>query len=255
MRELWSHRELLYFLAWRDLKVRYKQAVLGIAWVVMQPLLLTIIFTVFLGMLARVSSGGVPYPLLVYTGLIPWTFFVGAVTGSAQSLVGNSNLITKIYVPRLLVPAASIGARLIDFAISFVILAGMLIYYRIEPTRALFMLPALVVLTTLLSLGVGLLVAALNVKYRDVGVILPVLMQLWMFVSPVIYSSVLVPAKWRSLYMLNPMAGIIDAFRASVLGGGFNWFALGISAGFTMLLLFCSTLIFGRLEKGFADSI
>jgi lipopolysaccharide transport system permease protein len=255
LRELWAHRELLYFLAWRDLKVRYKQAVLGVAWVVMQPLLMTLIFTVFLGMLARVPSGGLPYPLLVYTGLMPWTFFSGAVTGSGHSLVTNANLITKIYFPRVLVPAASIGARLMDFGISFIILGGMLIYYRVEPTRSLLMLPLLMVLTTLLAFGVGLLVAALNVKYRDVGVILPVLMQLWMFVSPVIYSSVLVPEKWRTLFALNPMVGIIDGFRASLFGSSFDWLAFGISAVITIALLLFAILIFGRLEKSFADII
>lgn len=255
LRDLWAHRELLYFLAWRDVKVRYKQAVFGIAWVVMQPLLMTLIFTVFLGMLARVPSGGIPYPLLVYTGLMPWTFFSGAVTGSGQSLINNSNLITKIYFPRVLVPAASIGARLMDFAISFIILGGMLVYYRVEPTRTLIMLPVLIVMTTLLAFSVGMLVAALNVKYRDVGVILPVLIQLWMFVSPVIYSSALVPAKWRMLYALNPIVGIIDGFRSALLGDGFDWFALGVSVGITIVLFFCSTLIFGRLEKSFADII
>src|SRR5713226_6987601 len=248
--DLWTYRELLYFLTWRDIKVRYKQTVLGIAWVVMQPLLMTLIFSVALGSLARVPTGGLPYPLLIFAGLLPWNLFSSGVLTAAYSLVGNSNLITKVYFPRVLVPAASIAARLVDFAISFAILAGILAYYRmvrhydIALTWKLAAIPFLIGLTTLLSFGFGMLVSALNVKYRDVGVALPVVMQLWMFVSPVIYSSiVIVPGKWQRLYALNPLVGIIEGFRVALLGGRFNQFALAVSVSFTIGSLIISAYI------------
>src|SRR5229473_3078661 len=260
--DLWTYRELLYFLTWRDVKVRYKQTLLGIAWVVMQPLLMTMIFSVFLGILARVPTGGLPYALLVYTGLLPWGLFSSGVTTAAYSLVGNSNLITRVYFPRVLVPAASIAARLVDFAISFVILAGLIVYYHlvrhyeIRLSWNLAAIPVLIALTTLLSLGLGILISALNVKYRDVGVALPVVMQLWMFVSPVLYSSVvIVPGKWQRLYALNPLVGIVEGFRIALLGGSFNRFALAVSAGFAIALAIISAYVFRHFEKGFADFV
>jgi len=260
--DLWTYRELLYFLTWRDIKVRYKQTLLGIAWVVMQPLLMTLIFSVFLGILARVPTGGLPYPLLVYTGLLPWNLFSSGVGAATYSLVGNSNLITKVYFPRVLVPAASIAARLVDFAISFAILAGILGYYRmvrhydIALTWNLAAIPLLIALTTMLSFGLGMLVSALNVKYRDVGVALPVVMQLWMFVSPVIYSSIaIVPGRWQRLYALNPVVGIIEGFRVALLGGRFNQFALAVSVSFTIGSLIISAYIFRRFERDFADFV
>ena len=259
--DLWTYRELLYFLTWRDIKVRYKQTAMGIAWVVMQPLLMTLIFTVFLGILARVPTGGLPYALLVYTGLLPWNLFSSGVGAATYSLVGNSNLITKVYFPRVLVPAASIAARLVDFAISFAILAALLAYYRmvqhydIALTWKLVAIPFLIALTTLLSFGLGMLVSALNVKYRDVGVALPVMIQLWMFVSPVLYPSGIVPGKWQRLYALNPLVGLIDGFRAALLGGSFNQFALAVSVSFTIGSLIISASIFRRFEKDFADFV
>jgi lipopolysaccharide transport system permease protein len=259
--DIWTYRELLYFLTWRDIKVRYKQTAMGIAWVVMQPLLMTLIFTVFLGMLARVPTGGLPYALLVYTGLLPWNLFSSGVGAATYSLVGNSNLITKVYFPRVLVPAASIAARLVDFAISFAILVGILAYYRmvqhyhIALSWKLVAIPFLIALTTLLSLGLGMLVSALNVKYRDVGVALPVVIQLWMFVSPVLYPLGIVPGGWQRLYALNPLVGVIEGFRAALLGGRFNQFALAVSAGFTIGLLIISAYIFRRFEKDFADFV
>ncbi len=252
---LWTYRDLLYFLTWRDVKVRYKQTVLGIAWVILQPLVSTIIFTIFLGKLARVPSNGVPYPILVYAGLLPWTFFANAVSGAAVSLVGSAHLITKIYFPRLIIPISSVGARLVDFAIAFLILLGMMAYYRVPITRNILMLPALVVMLVLLTLSFCLLFAGLNVKYRDVGVVLPVFIQLGMFISPVIYSTTLVPPRWRLIYALNPMVGIIDGFRAVFIAQAFNWQALGISAILTVALLILSTYIFRRVERGFADII
>ena len=256
LREAWAYRELLYFLAWRDLKVRYKQTALGVAWVVMQPLLTTVIFTLFLGMLARVPSDrGVAYPVFVYTGLLPWTFFSSAVSGSGTSLVGNAQLITKVYFPRLIIPVAAICARLVDFAVAFLIYVGMALYYHVPVTTNILMLPVLVLLMTLLALGFGMLTAALNVKYRDVGVALPVLIQLWMYVSPVLYPARLVPARLRVFYDLNPLVGILENFRAALLGGEFNWYALGVSAAATIVLLTYAAVVFRRVEKNFADVI
>jgi lipopolysaccharide transport system permease protein len=255
LRELWEYRELLYFLAWRDIKVRYKQTVLGVAWVVMQPLLLTLIFTVFLGMLARVPTEGVPYPLLVYAGLLPWSFFSSAVSTGAVSMVSNSHLVTKIYFPRLLVPFAAVAARLIDFAIASVILGGLMLYYRQALTPSALMAPVLIALTLLFTLAVSTLAAALNAKYRDVGVMLPVLLQLWMYVSPVLYPFGIIPEAWRGLYKLNPLVGIIDGFRSAILGRPFDWGALAVTVAATALLLAYSLFAFRRAEKSFADVI
>jgi len=260
--DLWTYRELLYFLTWRDIKVRFQQTLLGIAWVVMQPLLMTLVFSVFLGILVRAPTGGLPYPLLIFTGLLPWNLFSTGVSTAAYSLMANANLITKVYFPRVLVPAASIAARLVDFAISFAILGGLFAYYHlvrhydIALTWNLAAIPFLIALTTLLSFGVGMLVSALNVKYRDVGVALPVAMQLWMFVSPVIYSSVvIVPGKWQRLYALNPLVGVIEGFRVALLGGQFNRFAIAVSTSFTVALVIISAYVFRRFEKDFADCV
>jgi len=255
LRDLWAYRELLYFLMWRDVKVRYKQTTLGIVWVVLQPLLTTLVFTIFLGKLARVPSDGIPYPLFVYAAMLPWTFFSSAVTNCSVSLVGNANLITKIYFPRLLMPAAAVGARTVDFGIAFVILIGLMIYYGVAITKTLLLLPALVVLVILLALGLGIWVAGLNVKYRDVGVMLPVALQLWMFASPVVYPSSLVPAKYQWLYHLNPLAGILDGFRAALFGQQINWTALGIATLFILALLIYAAYAFRRMEKNFADVV
>jgi len=260
-RDLWAHRGLLYFLVWRDLKVRYKQTFFGVIWVVMQPLLMTLIFTIFLGMLARVPTSGAPYSLVVYIGLVPWIFFSGSLSVCSFSIVANANLITKVYFPRILIPAASVGAKLVDLAISFAILMGLMIFYRlvlhypIVPTWNLVALPFLIILTTLLSFGLGTLAAGLNVRYRDVGMALPVLIQLGMFVSPVVYPISTVPAKWRTLYALNPLVGVIEGFRASLLGGRFDRFALIVSGVFTIVALVCASFSFRRVEKSFADLI
>jgi len=255
LRDLWAYRELLYFLTWRDVKVRYKQTALGIVWVVLQPLLSTLIFTIFLGKLARVPSDGLPYPLFVFAAMLPWTFLSSAVTSCSTSLVGNANLITKIYFPRLLMPAASVAARMLDFGIAFIILIALMIYYGAAITTTILLLPLLVILVVLLALGLGIWVAGLNVKYRDVGVMLPVGLQLWMFASPVVYPSSLVPAKYRWLYNLNPLAGILDGFRSALFAGEINWLALGISTIFIFALLVYSAYAFRRMEKGFADVI
>lgn len=255
LRDLWVHRELLYFLVWRDLKVRYKQTALGVVWVVIQPLLMTIIFTVFLGQTLRVPSDNVPYPLFAYASLMLWTFFSGAVSISGNSLVGNAQLITKVFFPRFILPVASITARLVDFAVSLSILIGLMIVFRIAITPRLLIVPVLILLLALLALGIGLWTSAVNVKYRDVGIVVPVLIQLWMFCSPVVYPLSVVPQKWRLVYSLNPLVGILVSFRAVVFGSDFDWPALIISVVFTFALLLYAAYAFQNREKTFADII
>ncbi len=255
-RELWAYRELFYFLVWRDLKVRYKQTVLGVAWAIIQPLFTMLIFTLFFGRLAGVPSDDVPYPVFVYAGLLLWTFFANAVTTSGNSLVGNSNLLSKVYFPRLFIPSAAVGAGLVDLAIAFVILVALMIYYEVVVTWSILMLPVLVLLTTLLAVGVGTWLSALNVKYRDIRFALPFLIQIWMFVSPIIYPPSFVPEKWRWLLALNPLTGIIDSFRVSLFGHqNFNWGMLAISTMITLALLAYSAYAFWRMEENFADIV
>ena len=255
LRDLWAHRELLYFLIWRELKVRYKQTLLGATWVIVQPLFMMLIFTLFFGLLVRVPSDGIPYPLFVYSGLFLWTFFSNAVTSTTGSVVASSNLITKIYFPRLLIPISMIGARLVDVTITFPILIGLTAYYGGALTWSVLMLPVLIAMVALLALGIGTWASALNVKYRDVGVALPVLMQFWMFASPIIYPASLVPPNWQWLYFFNPLAAIVENFRAALFGLEFNWSALAISAVTILTILVCSTYTFRRVEKSFADII
>ncbi|HEX6728967.1 MAG TPA: ABC transporter permease [Pyrinomonadaceae bacterium] len=258
LREVWAYRELLLFLAWRDIRVRYKQTALGVVWVVMQPLLMTLIFSVFLGILARVPSDGLPYPVMVFAGLLPWTFFSNAVSQGGSSIVGNANLITKVYFPRLIIPTAAVTARLIDFAVAFIILFGLMAFYGVHPTRHMAMIPLLVLITALLAIGCATFVAALNVRYRDVGVILPVLMQLWMFASPVLYPSRLVSGAWPNayrVYELNPIVGIVNGFRAALAGQPFEWPALAQTTAIAVIILIVSAYFFRRVERGFADVI
>lgn len=256
LRDLWDYRELLYFLAWRDLKVRYKQTVLGVLWVVMQPALMTIIFTLFLGRVARVPSmPQVPYGIFAYTGLLLWTFFSGAVSVGSQSLIGNAHLITKIYFPRLIIPCAVIGGRLIDLLISLALLVILLFYYRIALTRSILLAPVFIVLIVLLALGFSMLTAAMSVRYRDIGIALPVLIQLWMFVSPIVYPLSLVPQRWQRIYVLNPLVGIMEGFKACLFNSRINRSALAISVAETLILLVYSAYTFKRIEKGFADVI
>jgi len=255
LRDLWAYRELLYFLTWRDVKVRYKQTVLGASWAVIQPLFSMLVFTLFFGKLAGVPSDGIPYPLFAYAGLLPWTYFSNAVTSSGNSLVGSSNLISKVYFPRMIIPGAAVAAGLVDFAIAFALLAGLMIYYGVAVTWSIAMVPALVILTALLALGVGMWTSALNVKYRDVRYALPFLIQLWMFATPIIYPSSIVPAKWRWALALNPLVGIIEGYRASLFGREFDWVALGLSSFVTLALLVYSAYAFRRMEKSFADIV
>src|SRR5262245_40336398 len=212
LRELWAYRELLYFLTWRDVKVRYKQTLLGAAWAIIQPLFAMLIFTLFFGRLAGVPSDGIPYPLFAYAGLLPWTFFSNAVTSSGNSLVGSANLITKVYFPRMIIPGAAVAAGLIDLLVAFVILIVLMVYYQVGVTIHILMAPALVVLTTLLATGCGMWMSALNVKYRDIRYALPFAIQLWMFATPIIYPLSLIPSDYRWLLKLNPLSGIIEGY-------------------------------------------
>jgi lipopolysaccharide transport system permease protein len=254
-KDIWAYRELLFFLTWRDVKVRYKQTALGAAWAILQPLFMMIIFTIFFGRLAGVASAGIPYPLFALAGLVPWTFFSNAITASGNSLVGSANLITKVYFPRLIVPAAAMLAGLVDFLLAFLLLVILMIYYRVTPTVQMLFLPVLILLTALFSLGVGTWMSALNVKYRDVRFALPFLIQLWLFVSSVILPSSSIPPKWRWLIMLNPMSGIIEGYRAALFGLPFDWPALGIASALTIVVLLYAIYAFGRVERSFADII
>jgi lipopolysaccharide transport system permease protein len=255
LRDLWAYRELLFFLTWRDVKVRYKQTALGAAWAVLQPLFMMIIFTIFFGRLAGIDSGGIPYPLFALAGLVPWTFFSNAITASGNSLVGSANLITKVYFPRLIVPAAAMLAGLVDFALAFLLFCVMMVYYGVAPTIHVLFLPVLIVLTALFALGVGTWMSALNVKYRDVRFALPFLIQLWLFVSSVILPSSALPQKYRWLLMLNPMSGIIEGYRSALFGLPFDWAAIATAAVITIAVLAYAIYSFARVERGFADII
>jgi lipopolysaccharide transport system permease protein len=255
LRDLWSYRELLYFLVWRDVKVRYKQTALGVAWAIIQPLFTMLIFTLFFGRLAGVPSDNIPYPVFAYAGLLPWTFFANAVSNSGNSLVGSANLITKVYFPRMIIPAAAVGAGLVDLGISFIVLIPLMIYYGISVTRSFLMFPVVVLLTALLALGVGMWSSALNVKYRDVRFALPFLIQLWMFVSPVIYPTSFLPQRWRLLFAMNPMTGIIEGYRSALFGRIFNWKAIAVATVITVAMLVYASFTFRRMEKSFADIV
>jgi len=255
LRELWSHRELLYFLTLRDIKVRYKQTLLGAAWAILQPVFMMVVFSLFFGRLGAVSSNGIPYPLFALAGLVPWTFFANAVTTSANSLVGSSNLITKVYFPRLLVPAGAVAAGLVDLIVAFLPLFGAMLYYKVGLTLNILMLPVLILLTTLFALAVGTWMSALNVKYRDVRFALPFVIQIWLFVSSVIVPSTALPEKWRWILSLNPMSAIIESYRSALLGLPFDWQMLGIATTITLVALAYSAFSFHRVEKTFADII
>ena len=255
LRGLWSHRDLLYFLTWRDVKVRYHQTLLGAAWAIIQPLFAMAIFTLFFGRLAGVPSDGIPYPIFAYAGLLPWMFFSNAVTNSGNSLVGSANLITKVYFPRMIIPAAAVAAGLIDFGVALLVLVALMIYYGIAPGWNLLMFPVMVGLTMLLALGVGMLMSGLNVKYRDIRHALPFVIQLWMFATPIVYPASLVPEKWRLVYALNPLTGIIEGYRCALFGTRFDWASLGTSAAITVAVLVYSLYSFRRMEKSFADVV
>jgi len=254
--ELWEYRELLYFFIWRDVKVRYKQTALGLAWAVLQPFFTMVVFSLFFGGLAKVPSDGVPYPIFAYTGLLPWTFFAHGVTQSANSLVTNANLINKVYFPRMAIPIAAVLSGLADLLPSFVVLIGMMLYYGIVPSAQIIWLPAFVLLATIAALGVGIGLAAINVHFRDVRHTVPFLVQSWLFITPIAYPSSLVPEQWKTLYALNPMVGVVEGFRWALLDterapGAILW----VSAAAAIVLLIASALYFRRLERTFADVV
>lgn len=256
LRDLWTYRELLYFLTWRDVKVRYRQTVLGVAWAVIQPLLTMVVFTIFFGRLAGVPSDGLPYPLFSFCALLPWTLFSRALSESSNSLVMNSNLISKVYFPRLVIPMSAILAGLIDFGITFVILFGMMAFYGVVPSVTILTLPIFVLFAVITALAVSLWLSALNVEYRDVRYTIPFLTQIWMFASPIAYPSSLVPGEWRFIYGLNPMAGVIEGFRWALLGKIHpNWGLLGASVVIVLLLLATGLIYFKKMERTFADVI
>jgi len=255
LREIWHYRDLLYILTARDIKIRYKQTLLGAAWAIIQPLFTMVIFTLFFGKLAGMPSDNIPYPLFAYAGLLPWTFFSNAVTQSGNSLVGNSNLITKVYFPRMIIPMASVGSGLVDFAIAFGLLLVLMFYYGVGPSVSILMLPVLVVLTSLLAIGIGMWMSALNVKYRDIRYALPFLIQLGLFATPIIYPASMVPEKWRLVLSLNPMTGLIEGYRSAFFGLPFDWIALGISTALTAIILVYAAFTFRRMERSFADVI
>jgi lipopolysaccharide transport system permease protein len=255
-RELWNYRELLFFLTWRDVKVRYKQAALGIGWAILQPLLTMLIFSVIFGSLAQLPSEGIPYPIFSFVALLPWQLFSGALTRSSTSLVNNHNLLTKVYFPRLIIPISAVAAGLIDFFVSMVILLGLMLYYRIVPNLAILTLPFFVLLSLLTALAVGLWLTALNVKYRDVQHLVPFLVQAWMYASPVAYSTDLIPSGgWRILYGLNPLSGVIQGFRWALLGGTPPDWMLAASTFMVLILLVSGLFYFQNMEESFADLI
>src|SRR5687767_13654084 len=255
LREVWTHRELFYLLVWRDLKARYKQTLLGFLWVILQPLLMTIVFAIFLGKLVSVKTGATPYPLFLYAGLLPWTFFSNAVTSGSYSLLASSQMVTKIYVPRLIIPAAAVTVRLSDFLIGSLGVFIVMWYYGFSLGPQILLLPMLVVEISLLALALSTCLSALNVKYRDTGTALPVMLQLWMFASPIVYPRFYVPSRWEWAYQINPLTGIIEGFRSAFLGLPINLQGLSISVLITIVLLVFSLFVFRRLEDDFADIV
>lgn len=254
--ELWEYRELLCFLTWRDVTIRYKQAALGVAWAIIQPLMTMVIFSVIFGQLAKLPSDGIPYPVFSYAALLPWQLFAGALQRAGTSLVGNANLLTKVYFPRLIIPLSAVGAGLVDFAVAFVVLLGLMLWYGIMPTWAMLWLPLLVLLALLTALAVGLWLSALNVQYRDVQHAIPFLVQAWMYASPVAYSAGLIPTGiWRIVYGLNPLAGVIQGFRWALLGGKPPDELMAVSVVMVVVLLATGLFYFRRMEKTFADVV
>jgi len=255
LKELWAYRELITAFTLRDVKLRYKQTGLGIAWAVLQPLLTMVIFTVFFGGLAKIPSDGVPYPLFVLAALLPWTLFAEGLTRSTTSMVTNSNIMTKVYFPRLIMPLSSIISPLVDFAVSFIILIAMMVYYGFMPTVNIVFLPVFLLLALATALGVGLWLSALNVKYRDFQYTVPFLIQIWMFASPVVYAASLVPDSMRVWYGLNPMAGVIEGFRWALLGTGAPSTMVLVSVGMVIVLLISGMFYFRRMEQYYADIV
>ena len=255
-RVLWAYRDLLYFLVWRDLKVRYRQTVMGVSWAIIQPFLTMLIFSLFFGRLIGVPTGGTPYPIFAFTGLVPWTFFANAVTQASASLVGGAEMIKKIYFPRLVMPTASVLAGLVDLVLAFLVLLGMMVYYGVAPSARMLWLPVFALQATAIALGTGYWLSALNVQFRDVRYIVPFLVQAWFYSTPVTYPSSLLPGPWRTVYGINPMAGVVEGFRWALLGGSEGPGSMTIvSAAVTLLILVTGAFYFRRMERVFADVV
>jgi lipopolysaccharide transport system permease protein len=256
LRETWRYRELLYYLAWRDVKVRYKQTTIGAMWAILQPFLTMVVFSVIFGRFIPMPSAGTPYPIFAYAALLPWTFFAASLNRSGNCLVYDANLISKIYFPRIILPVAAVLALLVDFGIAFIILLAMMLFYGVVPGATLLLLPIAFLSALVTALGVGLWVSALNARYRDIGYIMPFLVQLWLFISPVAYSSTIIPARWRYLYSLNPMVGVVESFRWVLLGHqSLRWEYIVLSGIVIMTIFTSGTLYFRQMEYEFADVV
>lgn len=256
MREFWAYRELLYFLVWRDMKVRYKRTALGASWAIIQPFFTMVVFTLFFGKLAKISSDGVPYPIFSYAALVPWTFFSNGLTLSSQSLVNNSGLVRKVYFPRMIIPISAVLAGLVDFAIAFVVLIAMMLYYGLTPSWHIVLVPAYCALALVSAVGVGLWLSAINVNYRDVRYAVPFLVQFWMFATPIAYPSSLLSEPWRTLYGVNPMVGVIEGTRWALLGTSTQPGPLTlVSCAAALVFVFTGAFYFRRMEKTFADHV
>jgi lipopolysaccharide transport system permease protein len=253
--ELWEYRELLYFLVWRDVKVRYKQAVLGAGWAVLQPAMAMVIFTIIFGRLVKLPTDGSPYPVFVYAGLLPWTFFSNAVSTASNSLVNSANVITKVYFPRVIIPLAAVGAGLVDFTVAFGLLIILLVWYHIPLTPWFALVPVFLLLTIIAAVGVGTVLSALTVNYRDFRWVLPFAIQVWLYATPVTYASSVVPEKWRVAFGLNPMAGVVEGFRSAVLGRPPLWTLVGTSAVVAVATLVLGLIYFQRVERTFVDVV
>ena len=255
-RELTEYRDLFYFLVMRDIKVKYKQTVLGGLWAIIQPFFTMVVFTLFFGKLARMPSDGIPYPIFSYSALVPWAYFAHCIAGSGSSLIGNTSLISKVYFPRLIIPFTPVLAGLLDFCIAFLVLIGMMLYYQMYPTLFALLLPFLVALMMMSASGVGMILGALNAKYRDIGYTIPFIVQLWMFASPIVYPASMIPEKYRVFYALNPMAGVIEGFRSALLGTTeFPIIMIAISAIVSCVLFLLGLFYFKQTERFFADII
>jgi lipopolysaccharide transport system permease protein len=253
---LWEYHELLFFLVWRDVKVRYKQTALGVAWAVLQPLLATLIFSIFFGRLARIPSDGIPYPVFAYVGLVPWQYFANALAESSNSLVASQNLIRKVYFPRIIIPLGGIIAGLVDFSFSFIVLIGMMFHYGIRPSGSIVLFPVFLLLAVATALAAGLWLSALNVQFRDVKHTIPFLVQFWFFMTPIVYPSSIVPAKYRMWYGLNPMAGVVEGFRYTILGkAGHPGPMILVSAAAVLVMLIGGVFYFRKMESTFADIV
>jgi lipopolysaccharide transport system permease protein len=256
VKELWEFREIVYFLTWRDIKVRYKQTILGVAWAVLKPVMTMVVFTIIFNKFAKIDSEGIPYPIFTFAGLLPWTFFSESINRGGMGLVGNANLISKVYFPRIIIPLASVTTPVVDFMLSFLILLGMMIWFGMRPGYGILYMPLLLFLTLITAFGVSLWLSAINVRYRDVGYTIPVIIQFWLYASPVAYPVSLVPEKWRFFYSLNPMVSVIEGFRWALLGKGTPDVFVMLISGVIVVVLVCGGIFyFKHTERTFADVI